>query len=95
MKEVAMNLLLTLDENYLQPCMVMLDSFFASNPNDTGMTIYLLHSAIPSDKLNELADFYSLFGAELKPIAVDTSPLKTPLPASVIRKRCTIDCSPL
>ena len=27
-----MNILLTLDENYLLPCKVMLDSFFASNP---------------------------------------------------------------
>ena len=67
-----MNLLLTLDENYLLPCKVMLDSFFASNPNETGVMVYLLHNAIPSDQLNELADFCSRFGAELKPIAVDT-----------------------
>lgn len=66
-----MNLLLTLDENYLLPCKVMLDSFFASNPNEADVTVYLLHSAIPSDKLEELAEFCALFGAELKPIAVD------------------------
>ena len=66
-----MNLLLTLDENYLLPCKVMLDSFFASNPNEQGVTVYLLHSAIPDDKLKELADFCTDFGAELKPIAVD------------------------
>ena len=29
-----MNLLLTLDENYLLPCKVMLDSVFASNPQE-------------------------------------------------------------
>ena len=46
-----MNLLLTLDENYLPPCKVMLCSFFASNPNETDVTVYLLHSAIPGDKL--------------------------------------------
>ena len=68
-----MNLLLTLDENYLLPSKVMLDSFFASNSNETGVTVYLLHSAIPSDKLNELADFCARFGAELKPIAVDVA----------------------
>ena len=68
-----MDLLLTLDENYLMPCKVMLDSFFASNPNETGVTTYLLHSAIPSDKLNELADFCADSGAKLKPITVDTS----------------------
>ena len=68
-----MNLLLTLDENYLPPCKVMLYSFFASNPNETDVTVYLLHSAIPNDKLDELAGFCSLFGAELKPITVDTA----------------------
>ena len=34
-----MNLLLTLDENYLPPCKVMLCSFFASNPNETDVTV--------------------------------------------------------
>ncbi len=67
-----MNLLLTLDENYLMPCKVMLDSFFASNSNEKGMTIYLLHSAIPNDKLKELSNFCAVFGAELKPIMVAT-----------------------
>ena len=66
-----MNLLLTLDENYLLPCKVMLDSFFASNPNERGVTVYLLHSAIPAENLEELSGFCSIFGAELKPITVD------------------------
>ena len=68
-----MNLLLTLDENYLLPCEVMLDSFFASNPNERGAAIYLLHSAIPAEKLEALAAFCSDFGAELKPIVVDAA----------------------
>ena len=63
-----MNLLLTLDENYLPPCKVMLCSFFASNPNETDVTVYLLHSAIPGDKLEELTDFCALFGAKLRPV---------------------------
>ena len=68
-----MNLLLTLDENYLLPCKVLLDSFFASNPTERDVAVYLLHSAIPDDKLEELAGFCSNFGAELKPITVDTA----------------------
>lgn len=52
-----MNLLLTLDENYLLPCKVMLDSFFASNPQEKDVTVYLLHSAIPGGKLAELGSF--------------------------------------
>lgn len=68
-----MNLLITLDENYLMPCKVMLDSFFASNPTEKNVTVYLLHSAIPNNKLEDLSDFCSGFGAELKPVAVDTA----------------------
>ncbi len=68
-----MNILLTLDENYLLPCKVMLDSLFASNPAETDVTVYLLHSAIPAEKLEELASFCAAFGAALKPIAVDAA----------------------
>ena len=42
-----MDLLLTLDENYLLPCRVMLDSFFTSNPGEENVSVYLLHSGIP------------------------------------------------
>lgn len=66
-----MNLLLTLDENYLLPCKVMLDSFFASNPREKDVTVYLLHSAIPGGKLAELDTFCAAFGAKLIPIAVE------------------------
>ena len=68
-----MDLLLTLDENYLLPCKVMLRSFFAANPSEKDVTVYLLHSAIPTEKLQELADFCSGFGGSLKPIAVGTA----------------------
>ena len=66
-----MNLLLTLDENYLLPCKVMLDSFFASNPQEKDVTVYLLHSAIPGGKLAELKAFCAAFGAKLIPVAVE------------------------
>ena len=66
-----MNLLLTLDENYLLPCKVMLDSFFASNPQEKDVTVYLLHSAIPGGKLAELEAFCADFGAKLIPVAVE------------------------
>ena len=68
-----MDLLLTLDENYLRPCQVMLDSFFAGNPEERDVTVYLLHSGIPTGKLEELAGFCTGFGAELKPMIVDTA----------------------
>ena len=68
-----MNLLLTLDENYLLPCKVLLYSFFANNPTETDVTIYLLHSTIPTEKLEELKNYCSGFGADLNPISVDAS----------------------
>ena len=68
-----MKILLTLDENYLLPCKVMLDSLFASNPAETDVTVYLLHSAIPAEKLEELASFCAAFGSALRPIAVDAA----------------------
>lgn len=71
--EVTMNLLLTLDENYLMPCKVMLNSFFTSNSNEADVTVYLLHSAIPAEKLKELSDFCSCFGAKLRSISVDAA----------------------
>ena len=64
---------MTLDENYLMPCKVMLYSFFASNSEEQDVSIYLLHSAIPDSKLKELARYCSRFGAILKPIAVDSA----------------------
>lgn len=72
-EETVMNILLTLDENYLLPCKVMLDSLFASNPAETDVTVYLLHSAIPAEKLEELASFCAALGAALRPIAVDAA----------------------
>lgn len=68
-----MNLLLTLDENYLLPCKVMLYSFFANNSGENDVTIYLLHSNISTEKLDELSNYCSTFGAVLKPISVDAS----------------------
>lgn len=68
-----MNLLLTFDENYLLPCKVMLYSFFANNAGENDVTIYLLHSNIPTEKLEELKNYCSAFGAILKPISVDAT----------------------
>ena len=72
-----MNLLLTLDENYLRPCKVLLYSFFANNQNETNVTIYLLHSTIPNEKLEDLKNYCSGFGTDLKPISVDASFFET------------------
>lgn len=66
-----MNLLITIDENYLLPCETMLHSLFTSNPNEDAVSIYLLHSGIGDDKLGELSNFCALHSAKLHPILVE------------------------
>lgn len=68
-----MNLLLTLDKNYLLSCKVMLYSFFTNNMDERNVTIYLLHSNIPTEKLEELKNYCCAFDTVLKPISVDTA----------------------
>ncbi len=66
-----MNLLITIDENYLFPCKIMLHSFFASNPNEHDVSVYLLHSNLSSNKLNELQQCCANYKMEFIPIKVD------------------------
>jgi len=68
-----MNLLITIDENYLDPCKVMLHSFFNSNPNVNNTSIYLLHSDIPQDKLSLLEKYCNEYNAKFIPITVEQS----------------------
>lgn len=66
-----MNLLVTIDENYIEPCKVMLYSFFASNADVQHVAVYLLHSGISDEKLEALRSYCALFGAMFIPIVVD------------------------
>lgn len=65
-----MNLLVTVDENYIRPLKVMLYSFFASNPDEKTVTVYLIHSAIPQKALDDLACFLESFGSRLEALRV-------------------------
>ncbi len=66
-----MDLLVTLDENYIYPLKVLLRSFFVNNADDDGTTIHLLHTSIPDERLDDLEGFCSSHGATLNPIQVD------------------------
>ncbi len=68
-----MNILITIDANYIRPFRVMLHSLFASNPDERDVTFYLLHSGIPSEKLEELEKACAVFGAGLVPLTVDAA----------------------
>ena len=64
-------LLVTLDENYLPHLQVLLTSIHASNPGER-MTLYLVHSGIPKEKLSTLDTQCALCGMELRPVTVDS-----------------------
>ena len=48
-----MNILVTLNSNYLRPLKVMLKSLFLNNPGEK-FTIYLMHSSLTDDELKDL-----------------------------------------
>ena len=54
--KAPIQLLVTLDENYLPPLRVMLKSVFIAHPKE-GIDIWLLHRKIPKEKLEALAAF--------------------------------------
>lgn len=53
-----MNILVTLNETYVEPLKVMLWSLFFNNPGET-FCVYLMHSSISEQKIAELETFIS------------------------------------
>lgn len=64
-----MNLLVTLDENYLSPLRVMLHSLFTNN-KWAHVHVYLMHSSIGPQKLEELQKFIKSYKSTLTIIRV-------------------------
>lgn len=62
-------LLVTLDENYIPPLQVLLTSIHATNPGEP-ITLYLMHSGIPAEKLSSVEALCALYGIELRPVPV-------------------------
>lgn len=70
-----MDLLVTFDKNYIEPFRVMLKSLAVSNPQEK-FRIWLLHSAIPDEDLQALAEYCSGHRMTLTWIQVDRSIFK-------------------
>jgi lipopolysaccharide biosynthesis glycosyltransferase len=64
-----MNILVTLNGNYIKPLKVMLWSLFFNNPKES-FCIYLLHSSISPEGIAELEAFVSINGQKLQVIPV-------------------------
>lgn len=71
-KRESMNLLVSLDENYLPQLQVLLASLCQNCPGETG-SVYLLHRSIPRQKLDGLGESLKMHGWELCPIPVGES----------------------
>ncbi|HOA41502.1 MAG: glycosyltransferase family 8 protein [Halanaerobiales bacterium] len=69
MKE-RMNILVTLDSNYILPLKVMLKSMFYNNQEEN-ITIYLMHSSLKREELQDLEDYIIRNGQQLEVITID------------------------
>lgn len=72
MDENWMELLVSLDQNYLPQLRVMLTSLTCNDPG-VRCRVWLLHSGIPQDKLDTLAHSLERLGHRLEPVLVDES----------------------
>ena len=70
MSNDKINLLATFDENYIGPFCTMLKSVSVNNPGEH-FRVFLLHSAIPQEKLDWLTDESAALGIRLTPLRVD------------------------
>jgi lipopolysaccharide biosynthesis glycosyltransferase len=64
-----MNILVTLNRNYIEPLKVMLWSLFFNNPGQD-FHVYLVHSSIPSEELRKLRNYIEAVGEKLTIITV-------------------------
>lgn len=65
-----MNILVTLDSNYLKPLRIMLQSLFMNNTCEK-FHIYVIHANLEEDDLEDLKRFIELYGSKLHVIHVD------------------------
>ncbi len=65
-----MNILVTLDSNYLEPLRIMLYSLFVNNPGES-FTIYVMHSRLLPEEVEHIDYFAAQFGSALREIKLD------------------------
>lgn len=70
------NLLVTFDENYMEPFWTMLKSVSINNPGEH-FRIYLLHNSIPQEKLQWLIEKCTSMSIHLTPLRINRSFFQT------------------
>lgn len=66
-----MNILVTINSNYINPLKVMLKSLFFNNPG-VFFSIYLIHSGITDEETGDLVSFVQKEGHQLIPLRIST-----------------------
>ena len=66
----VIEILVSFDKKYIGPFRVMLRSLAATNPGER-FRVWLLHSAIPGEALQALADYCAALGISLSPLKVN------------------------
>ena len=64
-----MNLLVTINSNYINPLKVMLNSLVLNNPGES-FTIYLIHSGLKREETDDLSGFAQRKGQRLIPLEI-------------------------
>lgn len=64
-----MNILVTLDSNYIKPLKTMLISLFLNNPSET-FTIFLMHSRLRDEEVEEIQANAEAYGNKVKNIKI-------------------------
>lgn len=67
-----MNILVTLDSNYIKPLKVMLKSLFLNNQKEI-FSIFLMHSSLTDEELDHLRNYIDSHGSKVEIIYVDNS----------------------
>ena len=68
---MAMNIVITVDDNYIRPALIMLESLFEQNRTaHSAIHIYLLHSNVCDDNLKRLAAHVGRLGGEFTDLRV-------------------------
>ena len=68
---MAMNIVITVDDNYIRPALIMLESLFEHNGSvNSAIHIYLLHSNVCDDNLKRLAAHIGGLGGEFTDLRV-------------------------
>jgi len=66
-----MNILVTLNSNYVKPLKIMLKSLFLNNEGEV-FSIYLMHSSLSDEELEDLNSYIKIHGSELIVVDVDS-----------------------